>query len=88
VKYKYLECFCSSVEHTLRLSYIEDEPDELYVELQLIYYDGIFARVWAAIKYVLGYSSQSGHFDCIGLDRAEVEKLRDELNMFLVKGDV
>ena len=82
-KVKYLECSCYSAEHTLRFSYDDNDTNELYIEICLYNYNSIFWRALAAIKYVFGYKSRYGHFDCMILERDKVKKLKDELDLFL-----
>ena len=83
MKKTYLECDCWSLDHVMRLSYFEDEPDTLYVETHLRSY-GFFRRVWHAIKYVFGYRSRYGDFDEYLWNVETMAKIRDELNKVLI----
>lgn len=83
LKINYLECDCSSAEHTLRFSYFEDEPDMLFIEPHLNTHENIFQRMWAAIKYTLGYKCKYGHFDSVVVNRDKVRELRNQLDTFL-----
>jgi len=75
----HLDCDCGSPEHILRLMYDEDER-ELYTEVQLRQYRNIFKRVWVALKYVCGYTSRYGVWDCTCLSWEGIEKLNAFLN--------
>ena len=63
---KYFDCACYSQDHTICLEYIDDDPDDSIVTLsvQLTKYRAWYKRLWAAIKYVFGYQSRYGHWDC------------------------
>jgi hypothetical protein len=59
----------------------EMEGDELcWAEVQLHQYRSFWARVVVAVRYVFGYESRYGHWDCTTIDLAEGRKLRDFLN--------
>jgi hypothetical protein len=67
LKREYFECSCCSDEHRLVFMLDEDTdfgPPDLYTSVFLHDYDNVFKRVWKAIKYVFGYKSKYGHFDC------------------------
>lgn len=83
--HKYFECECSSPEHLLRLSYFEDEPEEVFVEVHLNPKFRWYKRVWHAVKYVFGYRSCYGDFDEFIWSPEMVEKVRNECNEFLMK---
>ena len=73
---KYFECACFSPEHTIRFV-IDDDPEDscLYLEVQLIQYRNIFKRVWVAVKYIFGFRSRCGHWDCWLLDERDTQGL-------------
>jgi hypothetical protein len=77
---EFFECSCYSDEHTLRIM-LDDDPDypELYTSVFLNNYNtgflGFFKRVWIAIKYVFGYKSKYGHWDCFNLRRGDADRL-------------
>ena len=56
---------------------IDDDKDDpgLYLEVQLIQHRNFFQRIWAAIKYVFGYRSNYGHWDCWLLDMRDTKGL-------------
>lgn len=71
-------CECSSVEHTIR--FIHDPEDrEIYTEVFLWKYR-FFKRLWVGIKYIFGYKSRYGHWDCTVMTHAQAVKLRDYLD--------
>jgi hypothetical protein len=81
MKSNYFDCSCSSADHTVRFI-IDDDPDwpELYLEVQLNQYRGFWKRLWAGLKYIFGYESQYGHWDCWELQDKDAERLITLLN--------
>lgn len=61
MKTEYFECICDSSEHVLRV--VKDDND-IYIEVQLHKHHNIFKRMWLAVKYIFGYESEYGHWDC------------------------
>lgn len=76
--FEYLECSCSTPEHTVRFA--KDE-DFLYMTFFL---DGgpWHRRLWNAVRYLFGYKCRYGHFDEVVLGREEVERLVGILRKF------
>jgi len=83
----YLECSCHSIEHITRFSYSQIEPHEVYMETHLYNYMGFWKRIWVAIKYIFGYRSRYGDFDCLILSPPAVVNMRDSFNTFLKEND-
>jgi hypothetical protein len=80
----YIECNCTSAEHTLRLTLDDDEDlPAIYTEVQLNPYHGFFGRLWLAVKYLFGHRCRYGHWDEATLMGDEVRKLRDLCNRHL-----
>lgn len=72
----YIECGCRHVDHMIRI--VADKKDEynpLYVEFRLNHVKPWYCRIWLAIKYIFGYQSSFGSYDCILLERKEAKKL-------------
>jgi len=78
-EFHYFTCMCGDAEHTLRFVYVPEYGD-LNTEVYLRQYRRWYKRLWLAIKYVFGYQSKYGAFDCTMLQREEYDKLRDLLN--------
>ena len=76
---EFFECACHSDEHTLKFSY-DAEDHQLYTSVYLNQYQNVFRRVWVAIKYVLGYRSKYGHWDCFIMQPQDAERLRSLLD--------
>jgi hypothetical protein len=74
---EFLECSCGSDEHTLRfiLSMDEDEP-EIYTTVHLGSYPRGWKRVWIGIRYIFGYKSKYGAWDCFLMKAADAERLQ------------
>jgi hypothetical protein len=53
----------------------DKEDKELYVEVQLHQHRNILKRVLVAIKYILGYTSKYGHWDCTLISKSEAIRL-------------
>lgn len=69
--FRYLECECSTPEHTVR--FLRDE-DYTYITFFL----GTgpwYKRVVTAVKYVFGYKCRYGHFDEVILGSDKVREL-------------
>ena len=76
---KFLSCECHSDEHTLRFAY--DEDGDLYTSVYLNQYRGFWKRVLVAIKYVFGYKSRYGDWDCFVANSPEkIKELKDFFN--------
>jgi len=72
---EFFECACFSDEHTLKFSYDPDE-NELYTSVYLNQYRSIWKRIWVAIRYVCGYRTKYGHWDCFILRPEDAARLR------------
>ena len=73
-------CECHSYCHQAIFWYDEEE-ELLYVTIHLITHKNIFKRLWVAIKYVLGYTSNFGDWDEFIFKPEDEEKLRIYLNL-------
>ena len=82
-KKRYFECDCHSVEHIFRISYLIDEPDEIYLESHLSNSNGFFTRIFVAIGYIFGYRSVYGDFDSIILNIPKIIELHKCLGEFI-----
>lgn len=78
----FLICACNSAEHTLRFMY-DKEHDEIYTEVYLNQYNSFLTRLVIAIKYIFGYTSKYGHFDCTIMTKDSAKKLNFFLKDFL-----
>lgn len=85
-EHTYIECDCDHAEHILRFTRYSglDELDKsLTVNVYLSHYMGLFRRIWYGIKYIFGHKSRYGAFDCVLLNRKNVERLRNLCNAHL-----
>jgi len=69
----HIVCDCYSPEHTLRYMW---DPDHrrLYTEVYLrpkVWYK----RLWVGLKYIFGYTSMHGHWDCTLMDEDSMGQL-------------
>lgn len=80
---EWMECECYSDEHVLRwdLDASLEYPD-LYASVFLTQYRNVIKRIWVAIKYVLGYKCQYGHWDCFTMRPRDIGRMRQLLNRF------
>ena len=70
-EFRYLECRCSTPEHTVRFA-----KDEDFVYMTFFLADlPWFSRVVNAVKYVFGYKCMYGHFDEVVLGKEELGSL-------------
>ena len=79
LEYNYFECQCYSPEHRYVFIYDPDE-NEIYVEPHLSTYKNVFKRIWVAIKYIFGYKSKYGNWDCWMLKNEDVQRLINVLS--------
>lgn len=90
----HFECECHSTEHMVRfvvdpghLPQKEDKygwPPELYTEIQMIQWRPWYKRLWVAIKYLFGYRSTYGHWDCWILKDEDADKLQNVLTEYKI----
>lgn len=76
---KYISCSCGSSEHTLRFI-LNKEDGEIYTEVYLNQHRSFFKRAIIGIKYILGYKSRYGHWDCFSADREKILELKNFIN--------
>ena len=80
---EFVICECYSDEHTLRFIY---DGEMLWTSVYLNGYRNIFKRIFVAIKYIFGYKSKCGDWDCTIIGRKEAEKLKNFIEKFLEQG--
>lgn len=78
----YVECSCSSPEHSIRFS-PDYQEKEIYVEVFLTERKNIFQRLFHGVKYIFGYKSKYGHFTEIIMDLDTIKMLKSELENFV-----
>ena len=88
---KYFECDCGCADHVIRIC-IDDWEDEpfpsIYLEVQLRQYHSFLGRLWLAIKYIFGYKSKYGHWDCTCLKREQLPELIEVLKCGLLRKNI
>lgn len=81
---EYLECACHSDEHTLRFILSLDEyGPEIYTSVFLGDYPWGWKRIWTGIKYLFGYKSKYGHWDCFQMRPEDAERLKAMLDKLI-----
>jgi hypothetical protein len=70
---EFLVCACSSDEHTLR--FIHDEETNDFWTSVYLNPKPWYKRVWVAVKYVFGYQSKYGAWDCFLLDPKDANRM-------------
>lgn len=50
-------------------------PSEVYFDVCVSWNQSFFKRCLNAVRYVFGYRSRYGHFDCFVLEKTEARKL-------------
>lgn len=81
MEFEYLECSCSTPEHTVR--FLKDD-DFVYMTFFLSEAPW-YKRIVNALRYVFGYKCRYGHFDEVVLDKEGVAKMIDILRGSLEK---
>jgi len=80
----YFDCQCGSAEHTLRFSLEtwedEDVSGEICVQVHLRQHYKWYQRIYMAIRYIFGYQSKYGMYDCTLLQQEEYARLRELLD--------
>jgi hypothetical protein len=83
---EHFECQCHSDEHTLRFTLDTepalDEAPEIYTSVFLGLWEPWWKRIWIGIKYVFGYTSKYGHFDCWTMKPEDVDRMLEMLHKF------
>lgn len=72
---KIISCSCHSPEHTMTY-HLNPEDKEVYTSVYLHQYRPIYKRIWIAIKYIFGYKSKYGHWDCFSADKEKILELK------------
>jgi len=73
----YFECQCYSPEHMLKFTFIPDErcpEDALYTSVYLRQHRSWYKRLWIAVKYIFGYKTSYGDFDCFSMKPEDADK--------------
>lgn len=81
---KMISCSCLSPEHTLTYN-LNLEDKEIYTSVYLNQYRPLYKRVWVAIKYIFGYKSVYGHWDCFVADRSRILALKEFFDLAEMK---
>ena len=82
---KYLTCDCGSLEHTLRISYFEEDPD-LYIETFLYRPNTFLKRLWVAIKYVFkNKECKYGQTSEFIMNESQAKEFNTFLSEFVIK---
>lgn len=83
---EYLECSCTGLEHTLRMTYFKDTPDYIYIETHLRQ-QPFYQRLIPAIKYLFGFRSRYGDYDEFIWDPSTVKRFQEFSNNFINSSD-
>lgn len=74
-KPEYLECRCSTPEHTLRFWFDDDKDFPcVYVSVFLEEYPW-YRRLWLGLKYIFGHKCRYGHFSEFMLRPEDADRL-------------
>lgn len=80
---QYYQCACYSDEHMVKV-YQDFEDNQVYLIIALRKF-GFFRRLWAGIKYILGYECKFGHFDEFIFQSEDVTCFRKVLEQAEIK---
>ena len=79
----YFECDCGADEHTLRFTLCKDEDDLcIYTSIYLNGWHPWWKRIWMATRYVFGYKSRYGHWDCWMMRADDADRLKSMIEDF------
>jgi hypothetical protein len=73
---KLISCSCNSPEHILVFN-LNKEDKEIYTSVFLHQYRSFYERTLVAVKYVFGYKSKYGHWDCFSADAGKILELKE-----------
>jgi hypothetical protein len=85
---KYLECRCSSPEHTLRFFFDDDPEFPCVYAAVFLANDPWHRRVLTGLKYILGYKCKYGHFDEFMLKPEDCDSLIEIASLMKKKSRV
>lgn len=71
---EHFRCLCGSPDHQFDLSWDEDEA---WISIHLSPVDSVFDRLVRAVRYVFGYRSRYGDWDCPALSTEDVQRLHN-----------
>lgn len=71
---EFFECQCHSNEHTVKFA-IDEDDGTIYTSIFLNTFYPWYYRIWIAIKYMFGYTSRFGHWDCFLLKQEDHPRL-------------
>ena len=74
----YIDCECSSMEHTMRFMYWKEKDpsdDRVYVTIHLAPEKSFWKRLVNAIKYMFGYRSRYGDFDEVIIEPTKAKQI-------------
>lgn len=72
----YFECMCYDQDHTLIVDDVrEDDWTEFNVSVMIKPEPSLFWRIWLAIKYIFNKTQNTYYFNCVSLQRKDVESL-------------
>ena len=79
-------CDCNSINHQAKFYYAKGENYDIFnVLIHLTTYKNVFKRIWYALKYVCGYTSNYGAWDEFIISQDNKVKLyeflKDNLNI-------
>jgi hypothetical protein len=73
-------CDCGNNEHQFIISsYSDSHSWELYLEPHLTNYKNVFQRILYGIKYIFGYKSKYGAFDCVIISRDKAQQMCEKI---------
>jgi hypothetical protein len=76
----YVECDCGHNDHTMKFTFTEGDNYDVgsvYMAVQMGHGHIWYERIWLAIKYIFGYQSRFGHWDCVSLDYIRLRRIRE-----------
>ena len=80
-------CNCGTPEHQIIARYVpEDDEETVCLQVHLTYWENFWRRLWAGLRYALGYKSRYGEFDEICLNRIEARDFAEYLLGFANTG--
>jgi len=83
---EHFECQCSSDEHTLKFTLDETTGDfddlEIWTSVFLNQYRPWWKRLWVAVRYIFGYKSRYGDWDCFIMRGEDIDRMMKMLQKY------
>lgn len=87
-EYFFVSCDCGSCDHQMRFTFDKGNGEYycecgVFLDIFLSQYHNFWGRLWLGIKYIFGYKSSFGHFDCVMMRDQDLVKLKEMIENYM-----